>query len=53
MYKHATSRIQAILYEAIAFREMLEQVLIVNIVNLDDFVGKAFEQLLIERQLQH
>lgn len=36
--KHRTATIEAILYEPVARREMLEEVLVVDIIDLDHFV---------------
>lgn len=53
MNKNTASRVQSILNEAIAGWEVLQQILVVDIVDLYDFVCEAFEQLLVQRQLKY
>jgi len=52
MDQHATIGLDSSIYEMIACREMLEQVLIIDIVDFDGHVGEAIEQTLLYRQLQ-
>jgi len=51
--QHATTGLDGSVDETIAFREMLEQVLIIDIVDLDGHMREAIEQTLLDRQLQH
>lgn len=53
MHENRTFRVKGILYEPCAGREVLEQILIVDVVHLDDLVDIAFEQFLVQRQPQH
>jgi hypothetical protein len=53
MNQHTTASLNSSIDETIAFREMLEQVLILDIVNFDGHVREAIEQTLLDRQLQH
>jgi hypothetical protein len=52
MNKHCSSRIQPILNEVDAGREMLQQIFIVNIVNLDGLVLEGLELICIQGQPQ-
>lgn len=52
MDQHATIGLDSSIYETIACREMLEQVLIIDIVDFDGHVREAIEQTLLYRQLQ-
>lgn len=53
MNQHAATGLDSSIDETIALREMLEQVLIVDIVDFDGHVREAIEQPLLDRQLQH
>jgi hypothetical protein len=53
MNQHATTGLDGSIDETIALREMLEQVLIVDIVDFDGHVREAIEQTLLDRKLQH
>jgi len=53
VHKYASTRVQSILDESIAVREMLQQVLVIDIVDLDDLVRETLEELLVQRQLQN
>lgn len=50
MDENTASPIQTGLYEIDAVWEMLEKVVIVDIIDLDDLVVKALEQLVVQRQ---
>jgi hypothetical protein len=51
--QHTTTSLDGSIDETIALREMLEQVLIVDIVDFDGHMREAIEQTLLDRQLQH
>jgi hypothetical protein len=51
--QHAATSFDGSIDETIALREMLEQVLIVDIINFDGHMREAIEQTLLDRQLQH
>jgi hypothetical protein len=51
--QHATTSFDGSIDETIALREMLEQVLIVDIINFDGHMREPIEQTLLDRQLQH
>ena len=50
MHKHPSASVKAILNELVASREVLKQILIVNVIDLDDLVLEVPEQLLVQRQ---
>lgn len=53
VHEHARARIQPILYEAVARREVLEEIVVVDVVDLDDLVGVAGEEAVVQGQSQN
>lgn len=53
MDQYATACFDGTLDEAIALREMLEQILILDIIHFDSHVRETIEQALLNRKLQH
>lgn len=53
MHEDATAAVKAGLNETVGLREVLQQVLVVDVVDLDDMVLVGAEQRLVERQAQH
>jgi hypothetical protein len=53
VYQYTTTRLDGTLDELIAFREMLEQILILYVVHLNSHVFEAIEETLLDWQLQH
>ena len=51
MNKHGSSAIQTLLYECIACREMLKDVIVFDIIHLDYMVFEIDEQIVVEGQL--
>lgn len=52
MHEDAPACVKSILDKLDTFGEGLEQIFVVHIVNLYDFVREAFEQVLVQRQSQ-
>lgn len=52
MNKHASSTIQALLYECITCREVLEDVLALHVIHLDYMTIEVGEQVVVEGQAQ-
>ena len=52
VYKHAATAIQTFLDETVGGREVLEQVLVFNVINLDYMMAERAEQVLVERHAQ-
>lgn len=52
MHENHTSGVEGILDEPRTGGKMLKEILIIDIINLDDFVGETFEQISIQRQSQ-
>lgn len=52
MHQNTSSRGEAILDELVTCRKVLEQILVVDVVDFDDFVLKAFEECLVEGQAE-
>ena len=48
MYQNASTSVKPILDEFVAGWEVLDQVLIVNVVDFDDFVREDVEQMLVQ-----
>jgi len=53
VHKHTSASLQPTLNELVTSREVFEQILIIDIVDLHDHVIKTLEQPLIQRQSQH
>ena len=53
MYQHSSTAIKPFLYEGIASREVLKDVLILHVVNFDDEVLVALEEITIKGQAKY
>ena len=52
MYQDAPARVQSILNELCTCGKMFEKVVVIDVVDLDDLVRVAGEQVLVQRQPQ-
>jgi hypothetical protein len=52
VYEHAAAAIQSVLYEPVARRKVLDQILIVDVIHLDHMMLIPLEQDFLERQPQ-